>query len=185
MSKRSTVIIALFVILAGVAVALWMRQSKPQGKTTTSAPATGSALVGQLAPDFKLPLVGGGEVQLSSLRGKVVMVNFWATWCPPCKAEMPSMERLYAQLKNSGFELLAINVEVDGLEVLPEFLQQHPHTFPVAVDTEGDIQVQYGVFRFPESFIVDRDGKVVEHIIGARDWSERTTMDKLRTLIKG
>lgn len=185
MSKRSALIIALVVILAVVAVSLLLRQQEPQGEQAVSAPATGSSLVGQLAPDFKLPLVGGGEMQLSSLRGKVVMVNFWATWCPPCKAEMPSMERLYAQLKNSGFELLAINVEPDGLEVLPEFLRQHPHTFPVAVDTEGDIQSEYGVFRFPESFIVDRDGRVVEHIIGARDWSEPTTLDKLKTLIKG
>jgi peroxiredoxin len=179
MSRRSTLILVVFVILvviAGFAVRSNQRSAEP---------VPGGTEVGQLAPDFTLPLVGGGEVKLSDLRGKVVLVNFWATWCPPCKAEMPSMERLYAQIKNRGFELLAINAEVDGLEILPEFLQQHPHTFPIPVDTEGEVQTGYGVFRFPESFIIDRDGRIVEHIIGARDWVDRATIEHFMDLTKG
>lgn len=137
------------------------------------------------APDFSLTDMDGATHRLSDYRGKVVLVNFWATWCPPCKAEMPSMERLYAQFQDRDFELLAVNAEVDGLEVLPDFLQKHPHTFPIPVDTEGDVQVKYGVFRFPESFIIGRDGKVVEHIIGARDWSDNQTIQLIDSLTKG
>lgn len=148
-------------------------------------PPSGQSLVGEAAPDFSLPLVGGGEVTLSQLRGKVVLLNFWATWCPPCRAEMPSMERLYAQLKDSGFELLAVNVEVDGLTILPEYFQKHPHSFPVPVDTEGEISNNYGVFRFPESFVIDREGKVVEHVIGGRDWSEPGMVERFKQLLGG
>jgi thiol-disulfide isomerase/thioredoxin len=137
------------------------------------------------APSNAFHSLDGRPVSLADFRGKVVLVNFWATWCPPCKAEMPSMERLYAQIKNRGFELLAINAEVDGLEILPEFLQQHPHTFPIPVDTEGEVQTGYGVFRFPESFIIDRDGRIVEHIIGARDWVDRATIEHFMDLTKG
>jgi len=122
-------------------------------------------------------------VRLADLRGKLVLVNFWATWCPPCVAEMPSMERLYAQLQKSGLEILAINAEADGLTMLPDYLKKHPHTFPVPVDTEGNVQELYGVFRFPESFIIGRDGKVVDHIIGGRDWSEKQAIDHFKSLL--
>jgi len=169
------------IIITGIGIGL--TRHKSPGPTPFSSGQT--AQIGELAPDFNLPLVGGGEVRLSDLRGKVVMINFWATWCPPCKAEMPSMERLYARFKNSGFEILAINAEVDGLEILPEFLQKHGHSFPVPVDTEGEVQVDFGVFRFPESFIIDRDGRLVEHIVGARDWSDRQTVERIADLTKG
>lgn len=95
------------------------------------------------------------------------------------------MERLYSRFKNSGFELLAVNAEVDGLEVLPEFLQKHKHTFPVPVDTEGEVQAAYGVFRFPESFVVGRDGIILEHVIGGRDWSDRQTIEHFADLTQG
>ncbi|HKI52369.1 MAG TPA: TlpA disulfide reductase family protein [Geothermobacteraceae bacterium] len=179
MSRRSAFILLVIVILITV-VGIGLRVKSP----TPQKPAK-TGLVGELAPDFKLPLVGGGEVNLSDLRGKIVMVNFWATWCPPCKAEMPSMERLYSRFKNSGFELLAVNAEVDGLEVLPEFLQKHKHTFPVPVDTEGEVQAAYGVFRFPESFVVGRDGIILEHVIGGRDWSDRQTIEHFADLTQG
>ena len=179
MSRRSTFILAGIILIA--IAAGYFVTSKDQA--SDAPPMT--ALVGQTAPDFSLPLVGGGEVRLSDLRGRIVLVNFWATWCPPCKAEMPSMERLYAQFQDRDFELLAVNAEVDGLEVLPDFLQKHPYTFPIPVDTEGDVQVKYGVFRFPESFIIGRDGKVVEHIIGARDWSDNQTIQLIDSLTKG
>ncbi len=144
----------------------------------------GAALVGQSAPDFQLKTVDGRTIRLSDLRGKVVLVNFWATWCPPCKQEMPSMERLYARLHNRGLEILAVNIESDGDEVLPGFLKQHPHTFPVLMDLEGEVQQTYGVFRFPETFVVDRTGRVVQHIIGGRDWASRDMISALTNLLK-
>jgi len=149
-----------------------------------SEPAAGVA-VGSQAPDFTLEQVGGGQVSLGSLRGKIVLVNFWATWCPPCKAELPSMERLYARMKKKGLEILAVNVEADGREILPKFLDQHPHTFPVLLDLEGEVQASYGVFRFPETFVVGKDGKIIDHIIGGRDWADKQMIDKFNQLIGG
>jgi len=93
------------------------------------------------------------------------------------------MERLYAQLNKSGLEILAVNAEADGLAVLPEYFKKHPHTFPVPVDTEGEVQSLYRVFRFPESFIIARDGTVIEHIIGGRDWSDRQQIDRFKQLL--
>ncbi|RMF47033.1 MAG: TlpA family protein disulfide reductase [Deltaproteobacteria bacterium] len=144
----------------------------------------GAALVGGPAPDFSLKATDGRTIRLSDLRGKVVLVNFWATWCPPCKQEMPSMERLYARLRNQGLEILAVNIEADGDEVLPEFLRQHPHTFPVLMDLEGEVQQTYGVFRFPETFVVDKAGRVVQHIIGGRDWASRDMIGALKKLLQ-
>jgi len=172
------VLISFFLCMVlGLPAGALAGSSRPQ-----SAPG-GAVLVGQQAPAVDLEQVGGGRVRLADLRGKIVLVNFWATWCPPCKAEMPSMERLYARLHKKGLEILAINVEADGKEILPKFLKKHPHTFPVLMDPEGDVQSSYGVFRFPETFVVGKDGKVLEHIIGGRDWSDKQTLEKFSKLI--
>lgn len=171
-----------FALLLSLLLLAGCQDQTPSAKTSDPAPSKQAGLVGQQAPDFTLPLVDGGTVKLSDLRGKAVMVNFWATWCPPCRAEMPSMERLYAQTKDDGFVILAINVEADGLQVLPDFLKDHPHTFPVAVDTEGEVQTTYGVFRFPESFLVDPKGVIVEHVVGGRDWSDHRMIEKIKAL---
>ncbi|TYO99489.1 peroxiredoxin [Geothermobacter ehrlichii] len=144
----------------------------------------GAVLVGRTAPEIDLETVDGGRMSLSSLRGKVVLVNFWATWCPPCKQEMPSMERLYARLHDRGLEILAVNIEADGKDVLPGFLRKHPHTFPVLMDVDGEAQSAYGVFRFPETFVVDKQGKIVQHIIGGRDWAARSMVTFLTSLLE-
>jgi thiol-disulfide isomerase/thioredoxin len=160
-------------------VAAFAGSSRPQG-----APGGGS-LVGQVAPEINLETLKGERVVLSQLKGKVVVVNFWATWCPPCRAEMPSMERLYARFKGQGLEMLAVNVEADAKEILPGFFQKHPHTFQVLLDLDGDSQTAYGVFRFPESFVIGKDGKVVDHIIGGRDWSDKNMVARFSKLLGG
>lgn len=175
MKRTLLLLIAVLLLLSGNCLAGASRPDKAPG---------GAALVGQPAPDFQLKTVDGRSIRLSDLKGKVVLVNFWATWCPPCKQEMPSMERLYARLHNQGLEILAVNIESDGDEVLPEFLRQHPHTFPILMDLEGDVQQTYGVFRFPETFVVDKTGKVVQHIIGGRDWTSRDIVSALKKLLQ-
>jgi thiol-disulfide isomerase/thioredoxin len=144
-----------------------------------------SVVAGDLAPDFQLEDTKGNKVSLSELRGKIVMVNFWATWCPPCIEEMPSMERLNEALGGDDFVMLAINTEQNGRAVVPAFLEKTPYTFPILYDDKGDVQKHYGVFKFPESFIVGKDGKVVEKIIGPLDWSSLKTITYLQGLIKG
>ncbi|AMV72583.1 apocytochrome c disulfide reductase lipoprotein ResA [Desulfuromonas sp. DDH964] len=145
----------------------------------------GPPRVGQLAPDFTLKDVKGRSYTLSELRGKVVLVNFWATWCPPCRAEMPSMEKLSAMLSNDDFVLLAINAEEDALDIVQEYLQESPHSFPVLLDGETAVQQQYGVYAFPETFIIRRDGIIADHVIGAIDWTGPKVLNLIKFLING
>lgn len=144
-----------------------------------------SVVVGDLAPDFELEDTKGNKVSLSDLRGKIVMVNFWATWCPPCIEEMPSMERLNGTLAGDDFVMLAINTEENGRNLVPAFLDKTPYTFPILYDDKGVVQKRYGVFKFPESFIIHKDGTVAEKIIGPLDWSSPKTISYFKDLIKG
>jgi cytochrome c biogenesis protein CcmG/thiol:disulfide interchange protein DsbE len=123
-----------------------------------------------LAPDFAVPDLSGQAVRLSALRGKVVLVSLWTTWCPPCREEMPSMEKLWLQLKDRGFVLLAVSQDEGGKALVEPFVQQLQLTFPVLVDPEHQVGDKYQVWGYPESFLIDREGRVVERIIGPRDW---------------
>ena len=153
------------------------------GSPRPDAPPAPSVNVGGVAPDFTLKTYRGDTITLSKLRGKVVLINFWATWCPPCRAEMPSMETLYQTLKDKGLVMLAVNVEEDAQEVLKDFLAKNPHSFTIPLDTQMRVQEMYNVYRFPETFIVDKNGVIVDHIIGARDWASPETIDYLTKLL--
>ena len=147
------------------------------------APVAGTVAVGQPAPDFTLSDLDGRSYTLSQLRGKVVIVNFWASWCPPCRAEMPSMERLHQELSGQGLVLLAVNIEKDGRRTVKQFLSSNPHSFPVLLDEQEVVQRLYGVNKFPESFIVRKDGVIDDKVIGAIDWAEPRTVAYFRDLL--
>ena len=151
----------------------------------SNLPSTTAVVAGEMAPDFQLEDTKGNTFRLSQLRGKVVMVNFWATWCPPCIEEMPSMERLNKFMADEDFVMLAINTEQNGRAVVPQFLKKSPYDFTVLYDDQMAVQQQYGVYKFPESFIVGKDGTVVEKIIGPLDWSSPKTVAYLKSLAKG
>src|SRR6185369_6539274 len=121
------------------------------------------------AEAVSVTMPGGGTFRLSEQRGKVVMINFWATWCPPCLEEMPAMERLYRQHKDAGFTLLAVSVDADASKVTP-FLTSHKLTFPVGLDPKMDLANTYSVRALPSSFIVDREGNLAALAIGPRHW---------------
>ena len=140
---RSLLMIVLLLVLVGGAYIYF-----------NMPPTTTAVVVGEEAPDFTLEDTDGQRVTLSELRGKVVLINFWATWCPPCKEEMPSMERLYDLLEGEKFAMLAINAEKNGRSVVPDFLKENPHDFTVLYDDRGTVQQRYGVYKFPESFII-------------------------------
>ncbi len=129
-----------------------------------SAPASRYA-----APDFTLPDLHGAPVRLNDLRGKVVFLNLWATWCPPCRAEMPSMEALYRRFRDRDFAMLAVSEDIDAA-VVASFVRELGLTFPVLLDTESRLPGRYGVTGFPETFIIDRDGQVIRHVVGPEDW---------------
>lgn len=147
-------------------------------------PSGGPPAVGQTAPDFTLTDLAGKSYSLAALRGKVVIVNFWATWCPPCRAEMPSMEQLYRELGDEGLVMLAVNIEKDGRQTLPKFLAATPHSFPILVDEKEEVQKRYGVYKFPESFVIRKDGVIDDKVIGAIDWAHPQTVAYFRDLLK-
>lgn len=146
-----------------------------------SSPTPTAVEARESAPDFTAADLHGKSVRLSDYRGKVVFLNFWATWCPPCRAEMPSMERLHGVMDDKKFAILAVNIENDSSSV-KTFLTQNPHSFMVLSDADAKVQNLYKVFRFPETFLIDKQGKIIKHYVGARDWSSVEFMQYIKAL---
>ena len=126
---------------------------------------------GAPAMPFKLPARGGGDVDLTALRGKPVLVNFWATWCPPCREEMPSLTRLAQSFDPQTFEVVTVSVD-EGWEPIDKFLSSQKTPFRVALDEGAKISRTYGTTKFPESYLLDRDGKVRLKFVGPRNWMD-------------
>lgn len=120
---------------------------------------------GDLAPDFVLPSIDGAVRKLSNHRGKVVLVNLWATWCPPCIEELPVLDELKARYGDKGLVVLGVAGD-EEVEKVREFLAHSPVQFEVLLDTKGVIGTQYGITGYPESFFVDRQGRLRDKIIG-------------------
>ena len=139
---------------------------------------------GVSAPNFSLPGLDGKNVSLADFKGKVVLVNIWATWCAPCVEEMPSMEKLYEELKGKDFELLAVSVDESGAEAVKPFMEKHKLNFPMLLDTKGEIKNLYQATGIPESFIIDKDGMIVEKIVGPRDWAASGAIRYFRNIIQ-
>ena len=140
---------------------------------------------GSPAPGFTLErLADGAPVSLSDLRGQVVLLNFWATWCKPCEDEMPAMERLYRMLQPEGFELLAISVDHDPGAV-KRFRERLGLSFPILLDPGQQVARAYLTFRFPESLLIDPEGVVLERYIGAKEWDAEAYVERIRRLLRG
>ena len=135
------------------------------------------------APDFTLPAVGGSKLSLSQYRGQVVMINFWATWCGPCRQEMPLLDAMYRKYKGMGFTLIGVNVEPDS-NAAAKFLADVPVSFPVAFDADSKVSKLYKVQGMPSSVIVDRKGNARVLHKGYRPGDENTYLDHVRTLIR-
>ena len=129
--------------------------------------------IGKPLADFTLPDLQGRSVQLAALRGKVVFVNVWATWCPPCVEEMPTIQQLYERLHGQGLEILAVSLDALGAQVVAPFMQSHRLSFPTLLDTKNLVQRLYHTTGVPESFIVDKRGILVEKW-WPRDWFIRS-----------
>ena len=125
---------------------------------------------GTPAPDFSLKTLDGQTVSLHDYQGKAVMVNFWATWCPPCRSEMPDMQNLYSELKGKGVEILAVNVQ-EARPPIEKFVTQFGLTFPILLDVSGDVVQQYGVQALPTSYFIDREGRISAFNFGALNGS--------------
>jgi len=131
-----------------------------------------AARVGYAAPDFTSRNLHGHTTGLSSLRGKVVLINFWATWCDPCRAEMPSMEALYGSQKRNDFEILAVSIDTGNPETVHDYVREFGFRFPILLDNHLVVNRLYQVRMLPSSFLIDRKGIIREVILGARDWND-------------
>ncbi|OHD20714.1 MAG: hypothetical protein A2064_09670 [Spirochaetes bacterium GWB1_66_5] len=124
---------------------------------------------GTASIDFTLSDLSGKKVSLSQYRGKLVFLNFWATWCPPCRAEMPSMERLYQKLKGQGLVVLGVDLQEDAKSV-QKFVEEHKLTFPILLDSDGRVGTTYGARSIPTTYIIGRDGSALGGTVGGREW---------------
>ncbi len=140
--------------------------------------------LGEPAPNFQLRDLHGRLVTLSDLRGKVVLLNFWATWCGPCRVEMPAMEQLYQAFSRKDFEILAVSTDVQGPAITRPFQQENRLTFPILHDTDYRVGLTYGARSLPMTFMVDRQGVVRHQIFGARDWGASEAQQLVQMLMK-
>ena len=134
------------------------------------------------APDFTLRDTGGGTVSLSGYRGSLVLVNFWATWCGPCRDEMPSMENLSRNFGGQGFSLLAVNQKESAAQVT-KFMKTHGLNFPTPLDSDGRVSAAYRVYGIPVTYLIDGNGNAIGMKSGARDWATRDVVEVFRKLI--
>jgi len=140
-------------------------------------------LSGQKAPDFTLKDINGNPVSLSSFKGKVVLLNFWATWCPPCRAEIPSMNKLQQMLKNKGLVILAVSTDRAVVDV-KDFLKKNPVTFTIVVDYNLSVSRSlYKVFMMPTTFLIDKKGVIVEKYFGEQDWTDPEIIKEIEALL--
>ena len=135
------------------------------------------------APEFTLQGEDGKTHRLTDYRGKVVVLNFWATWCPPCRYEMPSMERAHQKVQGEDIVLLAVNVGESEDQVF-EFTGQYPVSFPLLLDTDGAVIKKYPVIGLPTTFVIDPRGVVTHRAVGGREWDNEQLLGQLRQLLK-
>ncbi|MGA2765600.1 MAG: TlpA disulfide reductase family protein [Spirochaetia bacterium] len=133
--------------------------------------------------EFELQSLPGAPVKLSSLKGKVVFLNFWATWCGPCRSEMPSMQRMYESLRADGLEILAVNLMEDAPRV-KGFAKELKLTFSILLDSNGRVGAQYNARAIPTTYLVDRRGLIFARAVGARQWDTPEMLDLLRGILK-
>ena len=173
----------LFMVATLCLPARSMAQVKPGNSTSDLLKSIGMTKPAMSkAPDFNLRDIGGGTVSLSSYRGRLVLLNFWATWCGPCRDEMPSMENLSRNFGGQGFTLLALNQKESAAQVT-RFMRTHGLNFPTPLDHDGRVSAAYRVFGIPVSYVIDGSGNAIGLASGARDWATQEVVEVFRKLI--
>jgi cytochrome c biogenesis protein CcmG/thiol:disulfide interchange protein DsbE len=164
------------VVLGLVALALWAALEAPLPYVESPKPS-------EEVPNFTFTLNEASR-QLTDLRGQVVVLNFWASWCPPCVAEMPSLERLNQRFQGKGLMVLGISVDQDA-DAYVTFLRDQNITFPNYRDPEKQISTLYGTFMYPETYIIDTQGRLVRKIIGPLEWDSPQVVEFLNGILEG
>lgn len=161
---KKVIAVVVLIALLGVAIVQAMdKKAEPENASQEAANMSGLK-VGAKAPDFELKTLAGDTVKLSDLKGKKVMLNFWATWCPPCKAEMPAMEEFH---KEAGDEVVILAVNIDPHLDVKAFVDENGITFPIPLDAEDKVNETYQVLSIPTTYFIDTKGNIGNKYIGA------------------
>ena len=172
--------LALAVVMCGAAVAQQGKTGAAPDELLKSIGMTKPAL--SRAPDFNLRDAGGGMASLSGNRGNLILLNFWATWCEPCREEMPSMERLSRSFGGQGFTVLAVNQRENAAQVM-RFMRMNGLNFRAPLDTDGRVAASYGVYGIPATYLIDGNGQAIGMKSGSRDWASRDVIEVFRKLV--
>ena len=140
--------------------------------------------VGYLAPDFSLRNLQGNYENLNNYRGQVVVLNFWATWCVPCRVEMPSFEKLYRRYRSEGVIVLAVTLDKNAGQKVKSFVHEYGISFPVLLDEKGEAEQLYPSMTIPFTYVIDREGRVVARVDGAKNWESDETFEAIEYLLK-
>ena len=182
-------ILGLVFLLPALFIICSCSANKPQNSTTSSELAKVFEEAGlrllrdRVSPrDFSLAAMTGETISLSAQKGKVVFLNFWATWCGPCRHEMPSMEALYNRFKEEGLEILAVNSMEQQEEVL-DFMTSNGLSFPVPLDEDGRVTGAYGIQAIPTTYLIDREGMIILRLVGSIDWDTPEIHTAIETLL--
>ena len=179
--KRRWEIVMLISLLAGIVWTVFSRVPSAIGAPLSSSP---SPREGFLAPDFSLDTLQGEKITLSHLRGKIVVVNFWATWCLPCRKETPALEKAFEQYKDSGMVILGVNLtDQDSVSEVESFVQEFKLTYPILLDRDGNISNLYQIQGLPMTFFINREGIIRTLVVGG-PMSDTFIRSKIETLLK-
>lgn len=167
----------IYILLAVAALALWAIVTMLRHDFQTGPE------IGSPAPTFSLPSLEGEELSLEDFRGKAILLNFWATWCGPCRYEMPSLEALYQKYKDQGLVVLGISVDEEGWKPIREFLKVVPVSFPIVLDKDQRVTEAYETYRVPETYFIDPEGKVAGKVVGPQDFHQDVFYKKVERIL--
>jgi peroxiredoxin len=173
MGKTNALKVAVLLLILGGAAYLALRQHRPRPLT-----------IGDRAPDFTVPAFPSGSLDLSKYRQQVVVLHFWATWCPPCVEETPSLEKFAERVQSQGVVVVGVSVDEDR-EALQEFIRKYGITYAIGLDPDRSLAARFGTVQFPETYILDRQGRIAEKLIGAVNWGDPRIQTFVQELARG
>ena len=177
--KRHGLLYLLFV----VAIAVFVYRA--QNSVVSHSGVNGSSEVGSPAPKFILRNLKGNLEGIDDYKDKVIIVNFWATWCAPCLEEMPAFEKLYRRYRSQGLTVLAVSLDKGDSSKVKNFVDKNSLTFPVLLDLDGIAEKLYPSFTIPFTYVIDKKGRVAARVDGAKNWASNETFAALDILVKG
>ena len=181
--KKNKKIGAVLILLTVMASMAWLGASFLSGESLAGETRTeldrlfNEANVLRMATtdepiQFQLKDLNGSEVTLSDYKGKIVFLNFWTTWCPTCRIEMPSMEKLHQKFKHQNFAMVTINLQESASQI-KEFFKEYKLTFTALLDSDGEVGIRYKIYSIPTTFILDKEGRIIARAVGPREWDSK------------